>query len=52
MGRNVSWDDNTFKLIHKGWFTWVPSHLRSMCAMVAIEKMEGGTHHFTRGPKS
>jgi hypothetical protein len=30
----------------------VPSHLRSMYAMVAVQSMEVGTYHFTRGPKS
>jgi hypothetical protein len=52
MVKNVSWDENMYKLVHKGQFTWVPSHLRSMYAMVAVQSMKVGTYHFTRGPKS
>ena len=30
----------------------VPSHLRPICAILAVESIEVGTHHFTWGPKS
>ena len=38
----------------KGWFTWgpkihVPSLLRSICAISAVESIEDGTYHFTQG---
>ena len=31
--------------------SYVPSHLRSICAILAIESMEVGTFHFTHGSK-
>ena len=30
----------------------VPSHLRSICAISAVERMEVGTYHFKWGPKA
>ena len=43
------------EILVRGRFTrrpksWVPSHLRSICAISAIENMEIGTCHFTRAP--
>jgi hypothetical protein len=32
--------------------SYISSHLRSMRAIPAVESMEAGTYHFTKGPKS
>ena len=34
----------------KGQFTWVPSHLRSIHAILTIESMKTRTYHYTRVP--